>query len=301
MKKILGKLLRNILPYRWYKLIANKPMLVPSYYRTLIMELEHGFDVSQKETPEKNLLLLRKYAHILDKGIQRRSAEPGHSLEYYQLLRRALASISLESKNDPSVLWAEHIADEYDRLQKGLPLSVPQNPPDNIPVSYEKFCELMKMRRSNRCFSNRQITAEILDKLKATVCWAASSCNKQPIELFCTTDTDLAQKCLKSCKGGTGFDGSIPSFWVFCADSRGYVWPSELYLPHIDVSLGAQNFFLAATTLGISGTILSWAQSDNIDKETLRALLNIPSEYIIVFCAVLGYAEYQYNTPIRKF
>ena len=35
-----------------------------------------------------------------------------------------------------------------------------------------------------------------------------------------------------------------------------------MYLPFVDVSLGAQNIFLAAETFGLSGTILSWAQKN---------------------------------------
>ena len=127
-----------------------------------------------------------------------------------------------------------------------------------------------------------------------------NSCNKQPIRLFVANKPDLAKECLTCCKGGTGFSDYIPSFWVFAANVRGYVWPSEIYLPAIDTSLGAQNVFLAAHTLGISGTILSWEQKDAAEESKLRALLNIPQDYTIVFCAVMGYPEYGYVTPERK-
>lgn len=80
-------------------------------------------------------------------------------------------------------------------------------------------------------------------KLKETVNWASSSCNKQSIRIFATNDPTLAGQCLKCCKGGTGFSTFIPSFWVFTANVRGYVWPTEMYLPSIDTSLGAQNVF----------------------------------------------------------
>ena len=103
------------------------------------------------------------------------------------------------------------------------------------------------------------------------------------------------------CKGGTGFSDYIPSFWVFAANVRGYVWPSEMYLPSVDTSLGAQNVFLAAHTLGISGTILSWAQKSKEEEAKLRSLLSIPNDYTIVFCAAMGYPEYGYVTPERKF
>ena len=81
---------------------------------------------------------------------------------------------------------------------------------------------------------------------------------------------------------------------------RGYVWPTEMYLPSVDTSLGAQNVFLAAQTMGITGTILSWGQHTKEDDIKLRKLLHIPEDYAIIFCAVMGYAEYGYLAPIRK-
>ena len=130
--------------------------------------------------------------------------------------------------------------------------------------------------------------------------WAANSCNKQPIRIFVANEQDLAKKCLSCCIGGTGFGENIPSFWCFTANVRGYVWPTEMYLPSVDTSLGAQNVFLAAQTMGITGTILSWGQHTKEDDIKLRKLLDIPEDYAIIFCAVMGYAEYGYLAPIRK-
>lgn len=73
-----------------------------------------------------------------------------------------------------------------------------------------------------------------------------------------------------------------------------------MYLPFVDVSLGAQNIFLAAETFGLSGTILSWAQKNIQENLQLRKLLSIPDDCIIVFCAVIGYPLYRYQIPTRK-
>lgn len=299
MKKTVGKILRKLLPRHWYKLVANKPLLVPRYYDTVIRELENSFDLSDQESTAQKLLLMRKYAHIIDKGLQRKNAEPGHSKLIYDKLREILKALPAELSQEPTVQWAGELVKHYEAFQNQQ-FQIQRREVPVAAVSYEDFCRLMQDRRSNRCFTDQLLSPDVVEKLRPTVFWAASSCNKQPVEVFYTVAPEMAQKSLKCCKGGTGFDGAIPSFWVFCADRRGYVWPSELYLPQIDVSLGAQNFFLAATTLGLSGTILSWAQHDRSEDLALRKLLNIPSEFIIVFCAVVGYAEYQYDTPVRK-
>lgn len=299
MKKTIGRFLHGVLPRKWYKLIANRPLLVPYYYVSILHELEHYSDISLTDSAEKNLLLMRKYAHIIDKGLQRKRVEAGHSKQVYEDLKAILRDLSPELAEEPTVQWAKKQVARYDALQEDK-FQIERKTPAAPKVSYNDFCELMRNRRSNRYFSERRLSPEDVSKLTATVSWAASSCNKQPIKLFYSFAPAVARKCLRCCKGGTGFDGEIPSFWVFTADCRGYVWPSELYLPHIDVSLGAQNFFLAATTLGLSGTILSWAQHTQEEEQTLRELLEIPPEYLIVFCAVVGYAKYQYDAPARK-
>ena len=89
-------------------------------------------------------------------------------------------------------------------------------------------------------------------------------------------------------------------FWVFTANIRGYVWPSEIFLPSVDTCLGVQNIMLGATTLGLSATILSWAQKDKNEERKIRELLHIPVHHQIIICAVMGYADIVNQTPERK-
>lgn len=302
IKKACGRLIRGLFPRKWYKLIANGCMIVPKYYKTIIGDAESYFDLAAEEHVNKDIMLMRKYGHILDKGLHRRDIAPGHSRNYYVLLKDLVDKLSSsEFASDPTYLWACEKLSKYESLQenpeKFLPLESELRESN---ISYDELFALIKSRRSNRFFLEKEVSDDVINKLKETVNWAANSCNKQPIRLFVANKPDLAKECLTCCKGGTGFSDYIPSFWVFAANVRGYVWPSEIYLPAIDTSLGAQNVFLAAHTLGISGTILSWGQKDAAEESKLRALLNIPQDYTIVFCAVMGYPEYGYVTPERK-
>jgi nitroreductase len=156
------------------------------------------------------------------------------------------------------------------------------------------------LRRSDRSFLTKSVDNETLKKLAPAVNWAASSCNKQPIVLFATTNPEIAKACLKCCKGGTGFSDFIPAFISFTADMRGYYLPDEAYLPSIDVALGAQNFFLAAKTMGLSGCCLSWALKDQKEDAQLRKLLAIPDFAQIIFNVVIGYPSKSSVTPARK-
>ena len=297
--KVIAKILKRLLPLSWYKILANGPLLVPRYYRRMIFEAERYFDWARQDSVEKDLLLMRKYAHIIDKGIQRKDAEPGHSKGCLIELNNILSRLPKIYRNDPTVQWAYSIVERYAELQAGSFKPDFQSIPQPS-VTYENLFQLIRQRRSNRCFTGKVIPQDVVEKLIAVTNWAPSSCNKQPVKCFYTLDPKQVKEGLECCKGGTGFSGVIPSFWVFCADCRGYVWPTEAYLPHIDVSLGVQNLLLAAASLGLSGTILSWAQHDSEEDKRLRNLLNIPEYEIIIVCAVLGYAEYQYNPPARK-
>lgn len=298
----IGKIIRKFLPYKIYKLVANGFMIVPRYYKDAVDELEKYFDLSLGEDIQKDLMRMRKMGHIIDKGLHRKDVTPGHSQVYYHDLKDLVGRLKVtEYADDPTVLWAEEKLAAYESLQ--------EHPQDFKPLcqdvvksqlSFNQISQLIRERRSNRSFTDKPVTDEIIEKLKDVANWAASSCNKQPIRIFVANDPGVSRECLKCCAGGTGFGENIPSFWCFTANVRGYVWPSEMYLPYVDTSLGAQNVFLAAQTLGIQGTILSWGQHTEEDDKHLRMLLNIPEDYVIIFCAVMGYAEYGYVAPSRK-
>lgn len=299
---ISGKLLRKFIPYRWYKLLANGFIVVPKYYKNAIEELEQCFDLSLEDHINKDLMLMRKFGHIIDKGLHREDAAPGHSKVYYNDLKELVKKVQhTEYANDPTVLWAAEKISKYETLQSHPEQFTPVRQESPISqISFEQLEQLVKERRSNRCFTDKAVTDEVVTQLKDVANWAANSCNKQPIRIFVANEQNLAKECLKCCAGGTGFGNNIPSFWCFTANVRGYVWPSEMYLPSIDTSLGAQNVFLAAQTIGITGTVLTWGQHTPQDDKILRRLLNIPNDYAIIFCAVMGYAEYGYLTPARK-
>ncbi len=299
MRKI-ASLLKRILPLKLYVLLANGCILVPKFYKKIIEELEENRLSIFVPSIEKEILLTRKYAHIIDKGIQCEYPKPGHSRVYYDLLKEQLRILDdANIKQDATIVWAKERLHYYEELQCNS-FVIESNKDNSSNVSYEELRELILSRRSNRIFSSKVVEQSKIDKLIEISNWAANSCNKQAIKIFYTNSMDLSKECMKYCKGSTCFSEVIPSFFVFTADRRGYVWPTEMYLPSVDVSLGAQNLFLLAHTLGLSGTILTFAQKDENDEKMLRKLLNIDDDYIIIFCAAMGYAKKITTTPNRK-
>lgn len=287
--------------------IRSKPFLIHGKYREIINEIETYSTIINKNygtDPELSALLTRKFAHILDKGLHRSDVAPGHSKTIAKELEKNLHIIENEeselNSNDESISWAKQKLSIYNKLQETGKIDDLKEKTKIPIVDFETFFELIKARRSNRQFLEKAVSEEKLTKLAETVNWASSSCNKQPIKLFATNNPELAKQCLDQCKGGTGFSENIPCFIAFCADMRGYYLPAEIYLPHTDTGLGAQNFFLALNIFGLSGTGLTWAQKDIQEELELRRLLNIPEHYQIIFNAVIGYSSKNYLTPIRK-
>lgn len=300
--KLLITILKKIVPHRLYKLMANGFIIVPRYYKTIIDDTECYMNLSSEDNINKDILLIRKFAHILDKGLHRADAQPGHSHTIYIELKSLIDKLSKSDYiTDPSYLWAKDKLSIYESLQKNpKEFKHLEGEPTISPINYDTISQLIKQRRSCRDFKDQEISDSILYKICDVVNWAASSCDKQPLKLFVTNNPYKAKECLKCCKGGTGFSEYIPSFWAITANCRAYVWPSEIMLPTLDGSLGLQNMFLAAHTLGISGTILSWAQKSTEEETLIRYLLSIPEDYIIICCAVMGYPSSYFQTPVRK-
>lgn len=301
IKNFASGLLQRILPWKYYKLVANGFIIVPAYYKNIIADAERNFDFARADSDEKNLLMMRKYGHIIDKGLHRKDVSPGHSRIYYSLLKESIQKVELSRfKDDLTIKWAQEKLEAYEKLQSCTSFKPLHGSPVKSNVSFEDFVKLVKERRSNRDFLDRQVEQKDIENLKCLANWASSSCNKQPIEIYATNDPTLAAECLKCCKGGTGFSAHIPSFWAFTCSIVGYVWPSEIYLPVVDTCLGVQNVMLGATSLGMSGTLLSWAQKSEEEESKLKNLLNIPLHHQIILCGVIGYANSNFIPPTRK-
>jgi len=288
-------------------MLLSRPVLVPSYYKRYIRKVEEVIDSQNIPYPEADveylLLLTRKFAHILDKGLHRNDIEKGHSHEIYRELKEILhAGHGEDYLNDPSVAWAREKLNYFEELQQGTkkePLS--ENREKVLPrLDFGPLSDHIRSRRSNRAFLEKTVEKELLVRALETVNWTTTSCNKQPARVFATVDPYLAAACARQCKGATGFSKFIPAFLSFTADLRGYSMPDEMFLPYIDVSLGAQNFLLSAHSLGLSTTALSWAQSSEEEEAALRKLLNIPDHCLIIFNAITGYPSKEYCIPAHK-
>jgi len=292
--KKLKSVMRNLLYKR----------LVPSKYQEIIDDIEavmalqrNGSRLDDDYWAQK----LRQAAHIVDKGLQRYDCEPGHSARWYQAAQEALSQIRDPiALQDPSVVWAMQKISEYERLQSGKQPTRKCRTEFEPRCKYEELLDGIKARRSIRFYSKRALDTEVIEKVIEVVNWSPTSCNRQTAKVFVTNNPSLVRSCLATCRGATGFSEFVPCFLCFCADLRSYRMPKEMLLPVIDVSLGIQNCCLIAHSLGLSLTLLTWAEHSDEDERILRSVLEIPDHYQIIVNGTLGYPECAAEVPPRK-
>jgi len=300
LRNVLGKVVRIFLPRRWMRILRD-PVLLPGYYRKFAQDIEPLIDVNQhvlNKDPEYLRAMLRKYGHIIDKALERPDFEPGHSKQWYDAAKTTLNLLEKNDAEEPTITWVKEKIHEYEKRQ-----SQPFRPEKYGCISsdeedYNTLIRIVKERRSIRNFTNQPVEIEKIRRIMEAINWAPSSCNRQPVKVFITTESALVKQCASTCAGATCFTGGA-CFMSFCADMRVYNLPEEYHLPDIDTGLGIQNGLLIAHTLGLSITLLSWAQHTNADDIKLRALLGISRHYKIIVNGLLGYPVSSKSAPAR--
>ena len=290
---------------KWVRPILAHPffryLLVHYYYRDIIRASERVFQLRRKAERQGEAFWandLRKQAHILDKGLQRCDWEPGHSAKAYTDAKHAISKIhSGEMLSDASIQWARKKITEYED-RTNCKTIYPEI--SKTMCSYGNLLDAIQSRRSIRHFQKKSVSDDIIRKIVEVINWSPSSCHRQTAKVFVCSDPERARACMELCAGHSGFSEHIPLFFCFCSDLKAYQMPVEMSLPFIDVSLGIQNCNLIAHTLGLSLTMMSWAQSTETEDRRMRDLLDIPSDYAIIVNAVGGYPEVGTDIPARK-
>ena len=172
MKKIIGKFLRKILPSKIYKLVANGWIVVPKYYEALIDDAELYMNLSLEDSIKKDILLLRKYAHIIDKGLHREDAEPGHSNSIYIELKSLVDKLSqTDYADDPSYIWAKDRLHNYEILQNDCArfVHLRGDVPPIPPYSYDVLFEIIKQSLRNQSAKSKARREKARSALEPTV------------------------------------------------------------------------------------------------------------------------------------
>jgi nitroreductase len=147
--------------------------------------------------------------------------------------------------------------------------------------------EAIKMRRSVRSYSSKQIPEDILNKVLSAMRYAPSACNIQPWKFVIVTRQDTKEKLISACHGQR-FIAEPPVVVVACG------FPSKAYRrmggsgnsAEIDVTIALDHLTLAAVEEGL-GTCWIGAFSE----PEVKRILGIPDSVKVVAIIPLGYPK----------
>ena len=146
----------------------------------------------------------------------------------------------------------------------------------------QTLMDILYKRRSTRKYDMEKPVEneKIITMLQAAMA-APSACNLQPWEFIVIVNPGRIKQ-LKECIGDhNGRYYNAPAAFVVCANTSYIPWESN---GEMDTSAAIENMMLAATVLGL-GTV--WI--GDIDREAIRALLDIPAHESVNSVVLFGY------------
>ena len=168
---------------------------------------------------------------------------------------------------------------------------------------------LQRAHRSIRRYRPDPIPRETLETLIRCGQAASTSSFIQAYSIVRVTDPEH-RKAIAEAAGGQPWIIEAPEFLIFCADLRRIDQacrkageePLEGMSEHalvaiIDVSLMAQNLFLAAESLGLGGVYIGGIRND--DPRVVVDCLRLPRQVLPVFGMCLGRPREEPKQPIR--
>jgi nitroreductase len=158
--------------------------------------------------------------------------------------------------------------------------------------------EAVKGRRSIRAFKNRDVPAEIVEKLIDAARWAPSAGNIQPWEFIIVRKPKIKRRLVEAALDQV-FIEEAPAVIVVCANevrsSQGYGVRGETLYCIQDTAAAIQNIHLTAYSLGL-GTC--WVGA--FREEEAREILKIPRGIRPVAIIPVGYPAEAPTPRMRK-
>jgi nitroreductase len=168
------------------------------------------------------------------------------------------------------------------------------------------FSELINIRQSDRKYTNKPVSREIINKCIDAARLAPSASNSQPWTFVVVDNIDLKNKVAKNTIGILrSFNKFVPQAPVIIAivlekpklltELGGRVKKKEF--PLIDIGIAAEHICLQAAEEGVGSCMLGW-----FDEIAVKTLLNIPENKSISLLITLGYTpdDYKHRQKIRK-
>ncbi len=168
------------------------------------------------------------------------------------------------------------------------------------------FTELINKRQSDRKYTDKPVSREIINKCINAGRLAPSASNSQPWTFVVVDDVNLKNKVAKNTVGILrSFNKFVPQAPVIIAivlekpklltELGGRVKKKEF--PLMDIGIAAEHICLQAAEEGVGSCMLGW-----FDEIAVKALLNVPENKSISLLITLGYTpdDYKHRQKTRK-
>lgn len=258
-------------------------------------------DKSSLQTPDSFAALIRLYAHAVEKSCYCQNFDPTRAVDKARTLRNLLGHRMVERVDRETIAWAKQLLTLYDQRKLGGELAVSHPTRQCLsPEDYNCCLRVLSTRRSVRCFEPKVVSRDVVFRAVEFARFAPTSCNRQAVKFFATTDFSLATQAHALCPGRSGFSEPIPGLVVVATDVNPYSMPDEYSLLFIDGAICAYLFVLGCHLQGLGATLMAWNSGRDREESRLREILQIPQRYQIVMACAFGYVSNQWPSIPRK-
>jgi nitroreductase len=168
-----------------------------------------------------------------------------------------------------------------------------QDPAGGRAAAYGQFIELVRRRRSCRCYdAARAVPRALLDQCLEAARLAPSACNRQPWR-FVVADDPVVVAALRAEGKRAGIPhpwwANVPVFVALCVRPdlvTHTVAPLISGIPYylIDVGIAGEHFVLAAESLGLGTCWIGW-----YNDRAVRRVLHLPRSLRLVCLITVGW------------
>jgi 5,6-dimethylbenzimidazole synthase len=184
-------------------------------------------------------------------------------------------------------------------------------------MDYEKLMEIIKQRRTTRVYKPDSIPEEFIHKVIEAARWAPTGANTQPFEFVVVKDKEVKEQInnvfsessmITRKEPGVSsvvkrtFLEVAPVLIIILGDPRFQeAYPrgghrEEIF--HASLSAAVQNMHLAATSLGLGGSV--WVTVSPLANMKIKELLHIPQVFTIKTIMPLGYPKSHPSPPAKR-
>lgn len=188
------------------------------------------------------------------------------------------------------IKWARNRLEKFGKWKKTRKPLI--NPPK--PAKPRDVLELIKTRRSVRCWQEKPVEKSKLLKILDAGRHAPCSCNRQPWK-FIVVSHGAGTSMKKPGEVNVNMLEAAPILIYVAVDERPY---HEEYAPAIDAAVAMQNMLLEAHSLALGACLIYQCESANQDE--LRKKLKLENHFTIYGVIVLGYPGEAPDKPERK-